>query len=130
MYLIQLLDLENRVMLAGEISSELIPSKMEWADIYLQPSIQEGFCNSVIEAQAMGLLCVVTNAEGLSENVIHGETGWVVDKRSPGSIANQIIKIMDMEIDTYREISKNAISRVSKNFQDIDHVIKWSKFYQ
>ncbi|MBK7870836.1 MAG: glycosyltransferase family 4 protein [Saprospiraceae bacterium] len=52
----------------------------EKADIYLQYSIQEGFCNAVLEAQAMGLLCIVSDAEGLPENILHGQTGWVVPK--------------------------------------------------
>ena len=44
----------------------------------------------------MGLLTIVTNAEGLSENVLHEETGWVVQKRSAKKIADQIIIINNM----------------------------------
>ena len=57
--------------------------------IYLQYSIQEGFCNAVLEAQALGLLTIVSDAEGLPENVIHGETGWVVPKRKPKFFAQK-----------------------------------------
>ena len=40
------------------------------SDVYLQYSVQEGFCNAVLEAQAMGLLCVVSDGGALPENVI------------------------------------------------------------
>ncbi|MCB9276516.1 MAG: hypothetical protein H6564_20955 [Lewinellaceae bacterium] len=43
----------------------------------------------------MGLLCVVSDAEGLPENVLHGETGWVVSKRCPPKLATQLIHILD-----------------------------------
>ena len=65
---------------------------MEWADIYIQPSIQEGFCNSVLEAQAMGLLVIVSDAEGLHENVINNVTGWVVKKRNPILLSEKLRK--------------------------------------
>ena len=68
-YAIHQLKLTDNVILKGQLSQERVKQEMEWADIYIQPSIQEGFCNAVLEAQAMGLLCIVTDAEGLSENV-------------------------------------------------------------
>ena len=51
------------------------------ADIYIQYSIEEGFCNAVLEAQSMGVLTIVSDASGLIENVVDGKTGWVVPKR-------------------------------------------------
>ena len=65
---------------------------LEKSDIYLQYSIQEGFCNSVLEAQAMGLLSIVSDANGLTENIIHNYTGWVVPKMAPKLLANCIKK--------------------------------------
>ena len=89
---------------------------MEWADIYLQPSIQEGFCNSVLEAQAMGLICIVTDAEGLSENVLSEETGWVVSKRSPEKIAEKIIDILNTDNEQLNQIRESAKHRVKSEF--------------
>ena len=96
MYSIYQLGLTKNVMLTGQISPVEVKNEMEWADIYIQPSIQEGFCNAVLEAQAMGLLCIVTDAEGLSENVLDGETGWVVKKRSPQVIYERIKNLISV----------------------------------
>ena len=73
----------------GRKTHDGVKTHLEWADIYIQPSIQQGFCNAVLEAQAMGLLCIVTDADGLSNNVVEGKTGWFVPKRSPNALANQ-----------------------------------------
>jgi len=116
MYSIYKLGLAKNVILKGQISSVEVKSEMEWADIYLQPSIQEGFCNAVLEAQAMGLLCVVTNADGLPENVLDGETGWVVPKRSAEKISNKIINIVNMDDDRLNKIRKYAVKRVKNEF--------------
>ena len=129
-YAIHQLELTAHVKLKGQLLHEEVKQEMEWADIYIQPSIQEGFCNAVLEAQAMGLLCIVTNAEGLSENVLDGKTGWVVSKRSPEAITEQIIKIKNMEMLQYNEIRENAIVRVKDHFHLNGQIKNWSDFYR
>jgi len=129
-YAIHQLQLTENVKLVGAISSYEVKDEMEWADIYIQPSIQEGFCNAVLEAQAMGLLCIATDAEGLSENVLDEKTGWVIPKRSPEAITKQIIKIINMEMLQYNEIRENAIIRVNNHFRLKEQIQKWSNFYE
>ena len=117
MYALHQLNLIENVSLSGNISRKMVKQEFEWADIYIQPSIQEGFCNAVLEAQAMGLLCIVTNAEGLSENVLDGKTGWVVEKRNPIAIKEQILNIIMSDKKDLKETRKNAIDRVKNRFK-------------
>jgi len=128
-YAIQQLDLTGKVTLLGQISHKEVKDQMEWADLYIQPSIQEGFCNSVLEAKAMGLLTIVTNTEGLSENVLHEETGWVVQKRSAKKIADQIIIINNMKSVELDMIREKAIQHTKSNYNLHDQIMKWDKFY-
>ena len=116
MYSIYQLGLTKNVMLTGQNPPLEVKNEMEWADIYIQPSIQEGFCNAVLEAQAMGLLCIVTDADGLSENVLDGKTGWVVPKRSPEELSKKIINILTMDDDRLNQIRKYAAKRVINEF--------------
>ncbi|WP_250434169.1 glycosyltransferase [Hanstruepera flava] len=110
------LKLEDVVTFTGRLSSEAVKEVLEASDIYLQYSIQEGFCNAVLEAQAMGLLCVVSNAEGLDENVQHGRTGWVVPKRKPQALADCLLEILQMTPLHCKQISNDAVSRVQQQF--------------
>ena len=129
-YAIHKLGLTEDVKLRGQLSHQKVKQEMKWAEIYIQPSIKEGFCNAVLEAQAMGLLCIVTNAEGLSENVLDGKTGWVVPKRSSEAITEQIIKIKNMEMLQYNKIRENAIVRVKDHFYLNEQIQNWSDFYK
>jgi len=110
------LGLTDNVILRGQLAPERVRDEMEWADIYIQSSIQEGFCNAVLEAQAMGLLCIVTNADGLSENVLDGKTGWVVPKRSPKKITEKIINILSIDDKKINKIRECAVSRVRHQY--------------
>jgi glycosyltransferase involved in cell wall biosynthesis len=48
-------------------------------DIYIQSSLYEGMPLSVIEAQVMGIPCVVSNVDGNRDVVDHGVTGFVAN---------------------------------------------------
>lgn len=119
----------DKVAFKGKMAHSEIKKAMEQADIYLQYSLQEGFCNSVIEAQAMGLLCIVSDTEGLPENVLHGQTGWVVPKRRPELLTNQILEVVDMPESRRQEIRQKAIFRIRKEFNLEKQQKEFLKFY-
>src|SRR5664280_1037036 len=47
-------------------------------DVHVLPTLREGFPNVVLEASAMGLPTVTTDATGAIDSVRHGETGLIV----------------------------------------------------
>jgi colanic acid/amylovoran biosynthesis glycosyltransferase len=102
---------------------------MAESDIYLQPSIQEGFCNAVLEAQASALLCVVTDAEGLPENVLNEITGWVVPKRNPKAIAEKIIEVINKNPLELLKIQQKAVERLKNEFNLQKQNLEFIKFY-
>ncbi|MDR6966997.1 colanic acid/amylovoran biosynthesis glycosyltransferase [Flavobacterium arsenatis] len=115
-FAIHQLGLNDNVTLAGKLSSEQVKEALSKADIYLQYSIQEGFCNAVLEAQAMGLLCVVSNAEGLSENVLDNQTGFVVAKQNPLLLFEKIKELLQLPENKKQIIGDQAVLRVQKEF--------------
>ncbi len=106
----------DAITFAGKLAPDAVKEQLAIADIYLQYSIQEGFCNAVLEAQAMGLLCVVSDAEGLQENVLHEETGWVVAKRQPQLLAKQLVEVIQLSTADKEVIRTRAIGRVRDAF--------------
>jgi glycosyltransferase involved in cell wall biosynthesis len=124
------LGLENEVVFTGKLSPEKIKEKLAIADLYIQFSTQEGFCNSVLEAQAMGCLCVVSDAEGLSENVLNGITGFVIEKRNPKLLSERILDVLSMSNENKQRISSQAVKRVTNEFNLAIQRKQFIEFYQ
>ncbi len=89
------LGLADEVELMGRLGSAGVRDQMVWADALLHPALTEGFANAVLEAQAMGLPVVCSDAEGLAENVIDGETGFVVPRRCPEALVGALRRLID-----------------------------------
>ena len=123
------LDLQDHVILAGKCSQEEVRRRLESSDIYLQYSIQEGFCNAALEAQSMGLMTIVSNAEGLTENVQHMRSGWVVPKRQPKQLAQKIVEVMKLPDSEKDDIRHFAMKRVKDEFNLRKQNREFKQFY-
>ena len=115
-YLVYELGLINNIIFTGKISQKEILIYFKKSHFYLQYSLQEGFCNAVLEAQSMGVLPIVSNAEGLSENVLNNITGWVIQKNSPKLLAEKIVEVINLPDGNKEKIRKQAIERIKKEF--------------
>lgn len=129
LYEIHDLDLTNEVQLMGKVSHQEVKNYLERAEICINYSIQEGFCIGALEAQAMGKLCIVSDAEGLPENVEHKKSGWVLPRREPELLAAKIEEIYKMEEDELLQVSRYAIQRVKTTFNRKKHQQELIEFY-
>ncbi|MSQ78492.1 MAG: colanic acid biosynthesis glycosyltransferase WcaL [Flavobacteriaceae bacterium] len=121
--------LDDKVKLLGKLSHEETKKRLSQSDIYIQPSIQEGFCNAALEAQAIGLLTIVSDAGGLPENVLNGQTGWVVPARSPEALSTKILDILTMKQPEKENIVKNARMRIETEFSLEIQNIAFAQFF-
>jgi glycosyltransferase involved in cell wall biosynthesis len=69
--------LQHRVEVTGPLPHEHMPRALQRMDIYVNTSYQEGMPNSVLEAMACALPVVATDADGTSDLVVDGVTGFV-----------------------------------------------------
>lgn len=108
------LGIHDNVIFTGMQNHQDVAQCMMENEVFIQYSVQEGFCNAALEAQAAGMLCIVSDAEGLQENVLNEKTGWVVPKRSPKLLAQKIIDVIllpEDEKEKMRLASKNRVKR-------------------
>ena len=124
------LDLTERVFFLGKLSKEQVKEEMEKATYYIQYSLQEGFCNAVLEAQAMGLICFVSDAEGLSENILNNETGFVIPKRNSLLLANKIIEVLNSSNQDKVQLTNEAIQRINSTFTIHNQTQQFVDFYK
>ena len=66
--------------------------RLRSADIFILPSLEDGFARTVAEALACGLPVITTPNTGASDLVLRGENGEVVPIRDPQAIADAAIE--------------------------------------
>ena len=103
-------------MVGGQTAPEVRAPR--WADAFLHPSLTEAFGVSVIEAQAMGLPVVCSDAGGLPENIDDGVTGFVVPRRDTGALADRLARLASDP--TLGSSSASARRRAEMHF-DVEH---------
>ena len=123
------LGLVEAVTLCGATGREGVRAEMERADVFLHAAVSEGFCNAVLEAQAMELPVVCSDAGGLPENVVHGMTGFVTRRRHPKEMAERIVELA-RDAELRRKMGEAGRERVEKHFRVEDQIRAFEEFYQ
>lgn len=114
----------------GECSHEKTLEILGDCDLYVQTSLNEGFCNAVLEAQALGIPPVAFNVGGLSENISDKKTGWLIEPYNVHAMADQIIDALALSETEKVIISKRAIKRVQDNFNLESQMQTFHEFYK
>ncbi len=122
------LNLEDTVILLGAKSREEVKDEMSRADVFLHAAVSEGFCNAVLEAQSMELPVVCSDADGLSENVEDGVTGFVVLRRDAKSILEKVACLMK-DVNLRRQMGVNGRKRILNYFQLSEQIKAFQKLY-
>jgi len=124
------LDLEDHVAFHDKLEHFETLEIMNACDIYLQTSLNEGFCNAVLEAQALGKLCVATNVGGLKENIEDTKTGWLVEPNDPIGISEKIITICSLTALEKEKVKGGATNRVEMKFNTEIQMKSFVEFYK
>ncbi|MFA6339078.1 MAG: glycosyltransferase family 4 protein [Candidatus Paceibacterota bacterium] len=80
----------DRVKFLGFVSHKEMPKYLKISDIFIRPSLSEGFGNSFIEAMAADVPVIATPIGGILDFLIDKETGLFCDIENPKSIANRV----------------------------------------
>jgi colanic acid/amylovoran biosynthesis glycosyltransferase len=120
-------DLESTVQLLGPVSQQDVKEQLRWADVLLHGAISEGFCNAALEAQAMGVPVVCT--EAIAENVLDGKTGLVAPLRDPAGLADRL-ELIAMDPALRRRLGKAGRARALRDFQLDQQIEGFSSWYR
>ena len=94
--LVQNLEIDDAVTFVGNIPHSRVPDELRQMDIFVALSRldSESFGVAAIEAGAVGLPVVVSDAGGLPEVVLQGKTGLVVPKDDPQAACDALIQLV------------------------------------
>lgn len=85
-------------------------------DCFVLPSYREGFPNTVLEAGAMGLPCIVTDINGSREIVIEGENGLIVPPGDTEALYEAMLRMVEEPTERER-MAINARRMVEERFE-------------
>lgn len=123
------LNLEKHIKFAGYVNgwSNEITNYYNSADIFVFPSLKEGFGMVLMEAMACGLPVISTNTSAIPEVV--GDAGILVEPKNPQALAEAIINLIENE-ELRKELGKKGRKRVEENFTWDKVAEKMIKIYE
>ena len=111
--LVNELGIRNKVTYVGVVEHNKMPTFYNAADICIIPSYHESFGFVAAESLASGTPVVASHVGGLATIVKDGETGYLVDGRSPEDLAIYLCLLMS-ENEIRQSMAKAARSSVRK----------------
>ncbi len=115
---VESLGLVGCINFLGRKPNEEIPEYMVASDIFVLPSLSEGFTVTILEAMASGLPIVATNVSGLPEITKEGENGFLVEPKNSQQLAEKILFLFQDD-NLRKKISENNLKK-AQNYS-------WSK---
>lgn len=120
------LGISDRVIFTGKVRET--DQVLRMADAFVLPSERESFGLAALEAMANGVPVISSNADGIPEVNVHGETGFLSDVGDVDDMANNAIQLLGDD-HLLSQFKINAVER-SKIF-DIDKVVPmYEKLYE
>jgi glycosyltransferase involved in cell wall biosynthesis len=104
--LVSQLGLKECTTFTGKVPNEAVPEHMAAGNVFVLPSLSEGFPLVVLEAMAAGLPIVATNVGGIPEFIVNAENGFLVEPKDPEQIAEKVCLLLGDD-ELRRRISEN-----------------------
>lgn len=101
------LELTNQFEILGFRND--VPDLLAKADMFVLPSLAEGFSLSIIEAMAAGCLVVATRVGGAAEIIEHGVNGFLVPPADSAALTAAINTAFSLEPVAKNVMRKNAM---------------------
>jgi len=108
------LELNEQVALVGEVDRDEVYAALHSFDIFVVPSLSEGFCNAAVEAMAAGLPIVCSNIPTLREVV--GDVALYADPEDPNDIANVLLDLLQRGEEEWRRKGNEAHRRAMERY--------------
>ena len=116
----------NKIKLLGKVDN--LYQILKFADVFLLPSEQESFGLAALEAMAAGTPVISSNAGGIPEVNVQGETGFLAEVGNVEAMASYTIKLLSDE-KLLAKIKKNAKARALE-FDLVNILPIYEKMYE
>jgi glycosyltransferase involved in cell wall biosynthesis len=127
--LVSMLKLQNSILLTGMRKDS--SNCMRAMDIYILPSLYEGFSVTILEAMATGLPILAGRVGGTPEMVEHGVNGYFfeIDKTQEERMAELMIRLCDDAL-LRQEMGRRGREKVLEKFTLSCMVREYEKIFE
>ena len=120
--------LEEQVVFAGSVDRKSVMEYYSQSNLMILPSVSEGLARVIFESQATGCPVLVTDAPGMGDIVIDGQTGYVFESNNLESLTNKIQEIKTNYKDAIH-VGKNAKDFILSNYSADNFKFSFKKLF-
>ncbi len=110
------IDSTPQIKAVGPIFNDNLLPYYAASDCFVFPSYREGFPNTVMEAGAMGLPCIVTDINGSREIIKDGKNGVVIPSKDTDALYKAMKNMIEDQV-AYSKMSDNARPMIESRFE-------------
>jgi glycosyltransferase involved in cell wall biosynthesis len=112
-------DVPSNIKLCGAMEQVEVYTNLESADIFLFPSLTEGFPLSIVEAMSIGLPVICTSVGSLPEMIDEGKGGFILPPGDVEAFRESLLKLADYESRKSMGLYNRIKSRREYNFDSV-----------
>ena len=127
--IVKVFDLSDIVTFHGYLNNNDIPEALSTMDIFLITSIRESFGVAVIEAMAMELPIVASDAEGFIEVLENGKYGFIIENRNVDSFVEKLVELI-MDESLRRSMGIESRRKVLRDYNFKNNVSDMESLYE
>jgi phosphatidyl-myo-inositol dimannoside synthase len=86
------------VLFCGFLPSPTLTALMGRVAAFAMPSAREGFGLVYLEAMRAALPCIGSTSDAAGDIIVHGETGYLVDRADPAALSAAIISLLTDDV--------------------------------
>jgi len=120
------LGLSQNITFVGRVSEDGVPPYMAAADVFVLPSLSEGFGIVNLEAMAAGLPIVATNIGGIPSLIEDGVNGFLVDPGNAVQIASRVSLLLSdarlrhlMSANNKKKVKQYTVDNVADDLERV-----------
>ena len=126
--LVKRYSLEEQVIFTGSVDRKSVMEHYAETNLMILPSVSEGLARVIFESQVAACPVLVTDAPGMSDIVIDGQTGYVFESNNLESLTNKIQEIKN----NYEEaihVGNNAKDFILSNYSADNFKFSFQKLF-
>jgi len=122
------LGIQKDVQFIGQVPYEMVKTFMQQADVFVLPSLSEGFPNVILEAMACGLPIIASRVGGIPDIITNDINGYLVEVKDTNDMANKIMLLLSD--DTLRKKISDNNRHLVKKYTWENVIFELEKIYE